>query len=198
VLALLARDLLGRHPGASVVADVLSSQVLFDVVARAGGQPVMWASGHSLVKAKMQEIGALLGGEQSGHIFMGEDFYGYDDACFVAGRLLALLAASKAPLSALDAGLPRLFSTPEYRPRCPDDLKAEVIEGVARALAGKGEIVSVDGIRVRFARGWGLLRASNTEPVLSLRFEGETQADAAAYRDLFFELLKAYPQVELK
>ena len=198
ILALLARDLLRRHPGAAVVGDVLSSQVLFDAVAGAGGTPVMWASGHSLVKAKMAEIGALLGGEQSGHIFMGEDFYGYDDAFFVAGRLLALLAASDQPLSALDAALPRLFSTPEYRPRCPDDLKATVIEGVGRALRGKGEIVSVDGIRVKFPRGWGLLRASNTEPVLSLRFEGETEADAAAYRDLFFEALKAYPQVELK
>jgi phosphomannomutase/phosphoglucomutase len=197
VLALLARDMLARHPGASVVGDVLSSQVLFDAVANAGGSPVMWASGHSLVKAKMAEIGALLGGEQSGHIFMGEDFYGYDDAFFVAGRLLALLSASDQPLSALDAGLPRLFSTPEYRPRCPDDLKATVIEGVGRSLAGKGELVSVDGIRIKFPRGWGLLRASNTEPVLSLRFEGETEADATAYRDLFFEALAAYPQVEL-
>jgi phosphomannomutase / phosphoglucomutase len=198
VLALLARDLLARHPGAAVVGDVLSSQVLFDVVANAGGKPVMWASGHSLVKAKMAEIGALLGGEQSGHIFMGEDFYGYDDAFFVAGRLLALLASSAQPLSALDAALPHLFSTPEYRPRCPDELKSVVIEGVGRLLEGKGEIVSVDGVRVKFPRGWGLLRASNTEPVLSLRFEGETEADAIAYRDLFFEALKAYPQVELK
>lgn len=196
VLALLARDMLARHPGAAVVADVLSSQVLFDDVARHGGQPVMWISGHSLIKAKMAEIGAPLGGEMSGHIFMGEDYYGYDDAYFVAGRLLQLLAGGSQPLSALDASIPTLVSTPEYRPHCPDEAKERVIAGVMAALADKGEVVDVDGIRIRFEKGWGLLRASNTEPVLSLRFEGETEADAYAYRDLFLDALKAYPEVE--
>jgi phosphomannomutase/phosphoglucomutase len=197
VLALLARDMLARHPGASVVADVLSSQVLFDEVSRCGGQPVMWISGHSLIKAKMAEIGALLGGEMSGHIFMGEDYYGYDDAYFVVGRLLQLLAASNKPLSELDASIPTLVSTPEYRPHCPDEAKERVIDGVQAALAGKGELVDVDGIRIRFDKGWGLLRASNTEPVLSLRFEGETETDALAYRDLFFEALRRFPEVEV-
>ena len=112
VLALLARDLLARQPGAAVVADVLCSQVLFDEVTRCGGQPVMWISGHSLIKAKMAEIGAPLGGEMSGHIFMGEDYYGYDDAYFVAGRLLQLVAASDQPLSTLNASIPTLVSTP--------------------------------------------------------------------------------------
>jgi phosphomannomutase / phosphoglucomutase len=175
---------------------VLSSQVLFDEVARAGGVPVMWASGHSLVKAKMTEIGALLGGEMSGHIFLAEDYYGFDDAFLAAGRLLNIIADSGQTISQLNAGLPTLYSTPEYRPHCPDELKAEVIAGVGKALEGKGEIVDVDGVRVRFERGWGLLRASNTEPVLSLRFEGETEADALAYRDLFANALRQYPQVE--
>ncbi|MBC6934657.1 MAG: phosphomannomutase/phosphoglucomutase [Chloroflexi bacterium] len=197
VLALLARDLLARRPGAAVVADVLSSQVLFDEITRSGGQPVMWISGHSLIKAKMAEIGAPLGGEMSGHIFMGEDYYGFDDAYFVAGRLLQLLAAGNRPLSQLDAELPRLYSTPEYRPHCPDEAKSRVIAGVKDALAGRGDIVDVDGIRIRFERGWGLLRASNTEPVLSLRFEGQTEADALAYRDVFFEALAAFPEVVL-
>ncbi len=197
VLALLARDLLARRPGAAVVADVLSSQVLFDEITRCGGQPVMWISGHSLIKAKMAEIGALLGGEMSGHIFMGEDYYGFDDAYFVAGRLLQLLAAGDRPLSRLDADLPRLYSTPEYRPHCPDEAKSRVIAGVKDALAGRGDIVDVDGIRIRFERGWGLLRASNTEPVLSLRFEGQTEADAQTYRDIFFEALAAFPEVVL-
>jgi phosphomannomutase/phosphoglucomutase len=197
ILALLARDMLTRHPGAAVVGDVLSSQVLFDEVARCGGQPVMWISGHSLIKAKMAEIGALLGGEMSGHIFLGEDYFGYDDGYFAAGRLLQLLAASDRTLSQLDASLPRLYSTPEYRPHCPDDLKQTVIDGVKSQLMGKGEIVNVDGVRVKFAKGWGLLRASNTEPVLSMRFEGETEVDALSYRDLFFEALQAYPQVDL-
>ncbi len=195
LLALLARDMLIRHPGAAVVADVLSSQVLFDEVAKSGGQPVMWASGHSLVKSKMREIGALLGGEMSGHIFLGEDYFGFDDGYFAAGRVLQLIAAGEKPLSALDASLPTLFSTPEYRPYCPDLDKDDVIEGVKNALAGKGEIVDVDGIRIKFEKGWGLLRASNTEPVLSLRFEGETEADALAYRDLFVKALAKYPQV---
>ncbi len=195
ILALLARDMLHRHPGAAVVADVLSSQVLFDEVAKAGGQPVMWASGHSLVKSKMREINALLGGEMSGHIFLGENYFGFDDAFLAAGRLLQLIAAGDEPLSALNASIPTLYSTPEYRPACDDLYKDEVINHVKAVLADKGEVVDVDGVRIRFTHGWGLLRASNTEPVLSLRFEGETEADALAIRDLFAEALRAFPQV---
>ncbi len=198
ILTLLAIDMLRRHPGAKVVADVLSSQVLFDEIAKAGGTPIMWASGHSLVKAKMAEVGALIGGEASGHIFLGEDFYGYDDAYLAAGRLLQLVAAAQVPLSVLDAKIPTLYSTPEYRPHCPDSLKDEVIAAVKESLEGFGEVSSIDGIRVRFERGWGLLRASNTEPVLSLRFEGETDADALNYRDLFFDEIRKFPQVELQ
>ncbi len=197
VLALLARDMLKRKPGAAVVADVLSSQVLFDEIAKAGGQPIMWISGHSIIKAKMAEIGAALGGEMSGHLFLGEDYFGFDDAYFAAGRLLQLLGGSPHTLSQLDATIPTLFSTPEYRPHCPDDAKQTVIDGVKAALTGKGEINDADGVRLKFEKGWGLLRASNTEPVLSMRFEGQTEADALAYRDLFFNILKAYPQVEL-
>jgi phosphomannomutase/phosphoglucomutase len=196
LLALLARDMLSRNPGASFVADVLSSQVLFDEVAKAGGVPVVWASGHSLVKSKMAGIGALLGGEMSGHIFLAEDYYGFDDAFLAAGRLLRLIAQSGQTLSQLNASMPTLYSTREYRPHCPDDLKQTVIDSVGQALAGKGEIISVDGIRVQFERGWGLLRASNTEPVLSLRFEGETEADALAYKQMFADALRQFPQVE--
>ena len=196
LLALLARDMLARQPGAAVVADVLSSQVLFDEVTRCGGQAVVWASGHSLVKSKMREVGALLGGEMSGHIFLAEDYYGFDDAFLAAGRLLQLIAAGDAPLSALDASLPRLFSTPEYRPACADAHKDEVIDGVRAALLPTGAaITDVDGVRAQFERGWGLLRASNTEPVLSLRFEGQTEAVALAYRDLFADALRAFPFV---
>jgi phosphomannomutase/phosphoglucomutase len=195
VLALLARDMLKRHPGASVVADVLSSQVLFDEVARCGGQPVMWISGHSLIKAKMAEIGALLGGEMSGHIFLGEDYFGFDDGYFAAGRLLQLLASGEQTLSELNASIPTLYSTPEYRPHCPDEAKETVIQGVKAKLADQGEVVDVDGVRIKFDKGWGLLRASNTEPVLSLRFEGETEADAVRYRDLFLGALGTFPEV---
>lgn len=195
LLALLARDMLARQSGAGVVADVLTSQVLFDVVEESGGRAYMAASGHSLVKNAMREHGALLGGEMSGHIFLGEDYFGFDDGFLAAGRLLQIVAASGRTLSQLDAELPRLFSTPEYRPHCPDEYKQAVIEGAAERLAGKGEINTVDGLRIGFERGWGLLRASNTEPVLSLRFEGVTEGDALAYRDLFAAILRDYPEV---
>lgn len=198
ILTLLALDMLRRRPGAKVIADVLSSQVLFDEVAKAGGFPMMWASGHSLVKAKMAEVGALIGGEASGHIFLAEDYYGYDDAYLAAGRLLQLIAAGTIPFSVINAKIPTLYSTPEYRPHCPDHRKDEVIAAVKSALEGKGETTSIDGVRVRFDHGWGLLRASNTEPVLSMRFEGESQADALAYRDLFFAEVRKFPEVELK
>lgn len=196
ILTLLAKDMLSRNPGAAVVADVLTSQVFFDEVAKAGGVPIMWASGHSLVKARMAEANALLGGEASGHIFLGEGYYGYDDAYFAAGRLLQLMGMAQIPLSVINAQLPSLYSTPEYRPHCPDELKQPVIDAARKVLEERGETVSVDGLRVRFERGWGLLRASNTEPVLSMRFEGETETDAFAYRDLFFEILRQFPEVE--
>lgn len=196
VLALLARDMLVRHPGAAVVADVLTSQVTFDVIEGAGGVAFMAPSGHSLVKDMMRERSALLGGEMSGHIFLGEDYFGYDDGFFAAGRVLQLLSSSNKPLSALDDSLPRLYSTPEYRPHCPDDDKDTVIDGVKQALSDKGKVTDVDGLRIQFEKGWGLLRASNTEPVLSLRFEAATEADALHYRDLFARVLREYPQVE--
>jgi phosphomannomutase / phosphoglucomutase len=196
ILALLAQDMLTRHPGAAVVGDVLCSQVLFDAVKDAGGVPYMAASGHSIVKDMMRAKRALLGGEMSGHIFVGEDYFGFDDGYLVAGRVLQLLAHGTQTMSQLDAGLPRLYSTPEYRPHCADDAKTRVIAGVRAALESKGILTDVDGIRVQFEQGWGILRASNTEPVLSLRFEAVTEADALTYRDLFVQALTAYPEVE--
>lgn len=197
VLALLAKDMLTRRPSATVIADVSCSQVVFDEVKKAGGVPLMWMTGHSLIKAKMAECGALLGGEISGHIFIAEDYFGFDDAYYVAGRLLRLLAASNIPLSQLDAAMPRLFSTPVYRPHCPSDLMPRVMAHMKASLQDKGEINTVDGLRVQFERGWGLIRTSNTEPVLSMRFEGQTEADAHRYRDLFFDLLRRFPEVHL-
>jgi phosphomannomutase/phosphoglucomutase len=197
VLVLLARDTLRRHPGATVVADVLTTQVLFDEVEKAGGKPLVWISGHSLIKAKMAEVGALLGGEMSGHIFVADDYYGFDDGVFVAGRVVQLIAAQHQPLSALMATVPMLYATPEYRPHCPDERKALVIQAVYDALINEYQINEVDGIRITFDRGWGLLRASNTESVLSLRFEGQTEADALDYKRIVKAALKeVYPEVE--
>lgn len=198
LLALLAIDLLSRRPGAAVVADVLTSQTVFDTVAQAGGRPVLWASGHALVKEKMRAEKALLGGEASGHLFLAEDYYGFDDAYLAAGRLLRLLGASDRPLSELVAALPAYFSTPEYRPHCPDEAKARVIAGVRAVLEGDADVrrvLDVDGVRIQYPSGWGLLRASNTEPVLSLRFEAATESEALALRDRFFAALSAFPEV---
>jgi phosphomannomutase / phosphoglucomutase len=196
VLALLARDFLQRNPGAIVVGDALASQTLFDVITASGGIPVMAPNGHSLVKNVMRERKALLGGEISGHMFFGENYFGFDDAYFATGLLLQILARSDKPLSAMNAELPTYYSTPEYRPHCPDEDKDDVLEGMKAALADEGHIVDVDGVRVQFKKGWGIIRKSNTEPVLSLRFEGLTEADALEYRDKFVKALKAYPMVQ--
>ena len=197
VLVLLARDVLARNPGGTVVADVLSTQVLFDEVTRAGGNPLIWISGHSMIKAKMAEVGAVLGGEMSGHIFLADDYYGFDDGVFVAGRVVQVLTAQDQPLSALMETVPTLFATPEYRPHCPEDRKDAVIQAVHDALRDEYAINDVDGIRITFEKGWGLLRKSNTEPVLSMRFEGETEADALAYKNIVKQVLQAaYPDVE--
>lgn len=196
ILALLAHDMLQRNPDAAVVADVLSSQTLFDTVVNAGGKAYMAASGHSLVKEAMIEHEALLGGEMSGHMFFAEDYFGFDDAFFATGRILQLIQSTFTPLSELNDELPFYYSTPEYRPHCPDEDKIDIIAAIAEIMADKGEIIDVDGVRVQFDKGWGILRASNTEPVLSLRFEGETEADALQYRDLFANALKKFPQVE--
>ncbi|PJF21595.1 MAG: phosphomannomutase [Phototrophicales bacterium] len=192
LLALLAVDMLKRHPGAALVADVLSSQVLFDTVKAAGGLAFMAASGHSLVKEAMRDKSALLGGEMSGHIFLAEDYFGFDDGFFAAGRLLQFLAESDQTLSELNAALPTLYSTPEYRPKCADEHKQAVIDSVAAKLQEYGEVETVDGFRLSLPTGWGILRASNTEPVLSLRFEGQTEADALAIRGLFEKALAEY------
>jgi phosphomannomutase / phosphoglucomutase len=196
LLTFLALDMLKRNPGSAVVADVLCSQVLFDAVAEAGGMAFMAASGHSLVKEAMRDKDALIGGEMSGHIFLAEDYFGYDDGFFATGRLLQWLAAQAQPLSALNAELPTLVSTPEYRPHCPDEQKQAVIDGVAARLRGKGDMELIDGFRLTTANGWGILRASNTEPVLSLRFEGQTRADAESIQAMFVTALRDFPFVD--
>ena len=197
VLVLLARDTLSRHPGATVVADVLSSQVLFDEVKRAGGISLIWISGHSLIKAKMAEVGALLGGEMSGHIFIGDGYYGFDDGAFVAGRIVQILTAQDKPLSEIMKSVPALYATPEFRPHCPDERKQPLVDAVHEALKDRYPINDVDGIRITFKCGWGLLRYSNTEPVLSMRFEGETAADALEYKRIVKDAVKqVYPGIE--
>jgi len=196
LLALLARDLLSRRPGSSIVFDVKSSQALADEIKKHGGQPVMWMAGHSLMKAKMNEIGSPLGGEVSGHIFIGEDYYGFDDAPLVSLKVLEILSKSDQSFSELLAGMPRLVATPEIILATPDADKWNVISALAAKLKEKYEVVDVDGARALFEQGWGLIRASNTQPAITLRFEAYTKPEVVRYMNLFNDMLKAYPQVD--
>jgi phosphomannomutase / phosphoglucomutase len=183
LLILFGRDLAHRlGTGVPVIFDVKCSNVLRDELAAVGLQPVIWKTGHSLIKAKMKELGAPLAGEMSGHIFFGGDYYGFDDALFAAARLLAFVAREGGPLSRHLAGLPRTFATPEIRVDCPEDRKFAVVEDAARYFGDRYDTLTLDGVRVSFAKGWGLLRASNTQPVLVMRFEATSESELAAYR----------------
>ena len=176
LLVILARDVLHARPGATIIADVKASQVLFDEVARAGGDPLMWRTGHSLIKAKMAETGAPLAGEMSGHIFFADHWYGFDDALYAAVRTLGVLARTDVKLSVVRDALPQVINTPEIRFDCDDTRKFAVIEEVAARLRTEGAKVSeIDGVRVLTDDGWWLLRASNTQAVLVARAEAGTE-----------------------
>ena len=173
LLALFARDVLTRVPGAEILFDVKCSQGLAEDIAAHGGRPSMWKTGHSLIKQRLHETGAPLAGEMSGHMFFSEGFFGFDDALFAAGRLLRYVAASGRTLDELVASIPQYFATPETRLACPDDRKFAIPEALKREFADQ-RVVDIDGIRVEFGDGWGLVRASNTQPVLVVRFEART------------------------
>src|SRR6266508_2539738 len=183
LLVLLGRDLARRlGPGHAVIFDVKCSEVLPQELARVGLTPTMWKTGHSLIKQKMKEVGAPLAGEMSGHMFFGGDWYGFDDALFAAARLLRYVAEQGGPLSRLLADLPATVSTPELRVDCPDELKFAIAARAAAHFAAKYPVSTLDGVRISFRDGWGLLRASNTQPVLVLRFEASTPGALAAHR----------------
>ena len=196
LLALLARDLLSRHPNTPVVFDVKASQALPDEIKRYGGKPVMWKSGHSLMKQKMNEIGSLLGGEVSGHLFIGEDYYGFDDAPLVALKTLEIISKSNKTIAEIFDEIPKLVATPEIVLSTPDDLKFNMIEEMTTSLQSDYEVVTVDGARVIFDKGWGLVRASNTQPAVTLRFEAYTRGQIASYMGVFKHLLNKYPQID--
>ncbi len=183
LLALLARDVLAARPGATVIADVKSSQVLFDEIARLGGNPVMWRTGHSLIRARMAETGAPLAGEMSGHLFFADEYYGFDDAVYAAVRLLDTIEGSGESLSALRDRLPTLPSTPEMRFDCADDRKFGVVAEVRDRLVSAGRRINdVDGVRVTSEDGWWLLRASNTQAALVARCEARDEAALSRVR----------------
>jgi len=175
LLVLFSRFVLKEHPGAVIVADVKCSDRLFDDIAAHGGKAVMWKSGHSLIKGKLRAENALLAGEMSSHYFFADRYFGFDDGIYAAARLLEILSKSGETLSSLLADLPESFSTPEIRVECPDDIKFNVVEVVREYFRNTHLIIDIDGVRVKFDDGWGLVRASNTQPALVLRFESRTE-----------------------
>jgi phosphomannomutase / phosphoglucomutase len=196
LLALLAKDLLSRHPGASVVFDVKASAALPDYIKKYGGVPVMWKTGHSLMKRKMHEIGSPLGGEVSGHLFMGEEYYGFDDAPLVALRTLEIIARSGKTISELFEDIPKLVATPEIILSAPDAIKFAIIDEISAELAKQYSVFTLDGVRADFENGWGLVRASNTQPAITLRFEAHTPAQLVEYMGRFKALMDAHPEID--
>ncbi len=197
LMVLYSRDILASRPGSTIISEVKASQALYDDVAKHGGRPIMWKTGHSLIKAKMKAEAAVLAGEMSGHMFFADRYFGYDDAVYASCRLVEILAKSGKPLSSLIADLPVTSVTPEIRVDCPDSIKFELVKKVqARLLTMASsktvqnadlkirDVITIDGIRVVFEDGWGLIRASNTQPALVLRFEASSPARLAAIRRL--------------
>ena len=182
LLLIFGREILTRKPGATFIGEVKCSQLLYDELRRLGGNPVMYKTGHSLIKAKMKEEHAELAGEMSGHMFFADRYFGYDDAIYAACRLIEIVARSGQPLSAQFAGLPKLVSTPEIRVDCPDEVKFQVVERVAASFKKTHRVIDIDGVRVLFEHGWGLLRASNTQPVLVMRFEAKSEEWLKSYQ----------------
>ncbi len=176
LLVIFAREILGRRPGSVIISELKCSKRLYDEIERLGGEGIMWKAGHSLIKAKMKETGAVIGGEMSGHMFFADRFFGYDDAIYAAARLLEILAKSDGTVEGLLAGLPPSFTTPELRVDCDDATKFAVVERAKELLAAERPINDIDGVRADFGDGWGLVRASNTQAALVLRFEAESEA----------------------
>ena len=175
LLTIFARDILSRNPGATIVGEVKCSQNLYKDIKKHGGVPVMAAAGHSLIKNKMRETGALLAGEMSGHICFADNYYGFDDAIFAACRVLQIVAQSNKKVSEMLADLPETAYTPEIRIDCPDDQKFKIVRELTEIFREKYEVIDIDGVRVNFDDGWALIRASNTQPVLVLRLEAVTK-----------------------
>jgi len=182
LMIIFARDILPSNPGAPVISEVKASKLLYEEVEKLGGRPIMWKTGHSLIKKKIKEEKALVAGEMSGHIFFADRFFGFDDAIYSSARLLEILSRSEKKLSEMLNDLPTTYHTPEIRVYASDAVKFKIVEEVKRELAKKYPIVDIDGVRAQFPKGWGLVRASNTQEVLVLRFEAETEQDLADIR----------------
>lgn len=174
LLILYSREILAKQPGAPIIFEVKCSQALVEEIEKAGGTPIMYRTGHSLIKEKMKATGAPLAGEMSGHLFFADEYYGYDDAVYAAARLLRYVAAGDQTIEQMLANVTHFYSTPEIRVDCPDDEKFEAVARVTTFFKQRYDVIDVDGVRILFGDGWGLVRASNTQPVLVLRFEAKT------------------------
>lgn len=198
LMILYAQDLLRKRPGSKVIVDVKCSQVLYDAIAKMGGQAIWGKTGHSLIKARMREEGALLAGEMSGHTFFGDEYYGYDDAVYAAARLLRILSNSGQPLSAMLAEFPQVVSTPEIRPSCADDLKFDVVRQAQEKLSQEYRNITIDGIRFWTDDAtWGLIRASNTQPALIVRGESDREEGLANVKQVISGTLSEIGGVEV-
>ena len=171
LMIMYAREILSRKPGATFISEVKCSQTLYDDIEKHGGRAIMWKTGHSLIKEKMKEIQAELAGEMSGHMFFADRYFGYDDAIYASCRLLEIVGVTGKTISELLSDVPRTYTTPEIRLPCPDHRKFQVVNEVTEYFRQRQEIIDIDGVRVVFEDGWGLVRASNTQPMLVLRFE---------------------------
>jgi phosphomannomutase/phosphoglucomutase len=196
LMALFWREVLRAHPGSIALVEVKCSQALVDEIRRLGGRPEWTKTGHSLVQARMREVGAVFAGEMSGHLFFADEYYGYDDAIYAAGRLLRTLSHTDRPLSALVAEIPRYHTTPEIRAACPDGRKFEIVAALTDGFRRRYEVIDVDGARVVFPDGWVLVRASNTQPALVLRAEGTSPEALARAKTVMEDALRRYPDVE--
>jgi phosphomannomutase/phosphoglucomutase len=191
LMILFAREILKNEKGATFVAEVKCSKNLFADIELHGGKAIMWRTGHSLIKEKMKQERAVLGGEMSGHLFFADRYFGYDDAIYASCRLTELLSITDRKLSQLLDDIPKTFITPEIRVECPDEIKFRVVEKIKEELRKDYLIIDVDGVRVKFEDGWGLVRASNTQPVLVLRFEALTEKRLEEIRDLIEDKVQA-------
>ncbi len=189
LMILFWREILPKYPGADALVEVKCSNLLFDEIKRLGGNPFFYKTGHSLIKAKMKEIKAVFAGEMSGHMFFADEYYGFDDALYAAGRLLRILSHSAVPLSQLLADVPKTFITPEMRVKCSDEEKFKYVENAKRYFSETGcKFIDVDGVRAIFEKGWGLIRASNTGPEVIMRCEADSELECTRIKD---ELYKA-------
>jgi phosphomannomutase/phosphoglucomutase len=196
LLILFSRFILEKNPGAAIIGEVKCSQKLYDDIAKHGGRPIMWKAGHSLIKSKMKEEKAPLAGEMSGHLFFADRYFGYDDAIYASARLLEIISLSGKKISEILADVPTTFFTPEIRVDCPDHIKFQVVEDAKAYFRKSYQIIDIDGVRVPFGDGWGLVRPSNTQPVLVLRFEAATEERLRVIRETvenaLREIMKRY------